>query len=427
MIRRFATILGLFLVCSCEKPPTTDAGKSSPPTTPPTDVEASPPPDAKSADSKSAEAIKPEPAKDCLDRPTATPATLTWNKVGTSKSDLQIFGMENAVAVAAGKRTYIVAAGEELRDDPARRAGLKTPVAWALGRWPDDAWVVTDQGVDPKAEGSAPEPDLFVWQWKGERWERPVRKLINDDPETAMRSFLWRPGEFLTAACNNGKITFDRYSAGDAATPALSFPNDTYFCPRMYHLPGRNELLGADSPDRPQRSSTPRTSRWCATCTEPKIEPFTTRRCGVDPIDGVLVGLQAAHRGDRVAVDVSTSRRVPGGGASTHADEYVLLVDGESQRVDLVPTDGGVDWLSIAPGGDLWVAADDKLLRRRVDGTWADVALPADAKELLQVVALGDDDIWIVSAATSDHGSPRALHRTGAQAAALVLDTGKAK
>lgn len=380
-----------------------------------------------------------------------TSGAVTWHRVGHGER-LRLHGMDGAVVVSAGARTYVVAAGEELRDDPDRRRGLsRGPVIWAAGRWPDDAWLVTDEGTDTAIEGSNPPAKLFVWRWNGARWQRPDRRHISADLDEAPRDLIWRPGAVLWPSLDSGRITLERFGAGGAAPELLlPFASEGHSLARLVPLVGREELLGVGG----GRSTLLQMARWCGTCSEPTVEALPIHLCGAGPINTLDVGIGFAARGDRVAFDIRTGSigaAVPpnctagrakgepgdcrpgdnakgGPGKYTPGHVFVGLVDGASVRFELVPPSGEdpVAALSLSPRGDLWLA-HRQLLRRGTDGAWMTFDLPAGARVVESVVALDDDDIWITSVAGGGWDSPRALDRIGVQSGTFDLDSGKAR
>lgn len=396
-----------------------------PPATPAVEVKAAPGPAKAAPAVVKDEPAKAEPAvvKDCLEPADGLPREdgRTWRLVGTGDG-LDLHGIDGAVVVTAKRGAYVVAAGEELRDDAGRRKGLtKRTVMAAEGRWPDDAWVLSDEGEDTSVAGSQPPSKFFVWRWQGDQWSRPVPEHISEDPQYVQERVLWRAGELLFPTCEGGTMKYVRYSGDEASPPGLTFPKEAIWCPKTFHLPGRGELLGVFTIHDKGREL--RTARWCATCSEPVLAEHPLKRCGTD-IDVVHVGEAMAQRGDRVVLAYSTSDRAEDG-SWRGSEDFVVTLDGDSVRGELLPLqadDMGVATMSLAPGGDLWVGGGKRLLRRAPSGGWTEVAGPPVGERIDRVVALTDDDVWVLV-----DGEPDTLYRSGAQAQALDLDRGAAK
>lgn len=395
------------------------AARAEPPPNPPSTVEA--PPVAVEAPARPG-CVEPLP------RERLTTASVAWRRVGTSRDALAVYGIEGAAVVAAAGRTHVVQTGEVLRETPERRRGLPShPVIWAGGRWPEDAWVVTDEGVDERVPGSAPPNAFFVWRWAGDRWTRPDRRRIHGDAQVVGRELMMAgPARVLLPSCpgdERGVIALENYGTSQEPARPLPFPTRPMLCPRLFFLPGSEEFF---APDDGASEASMRSARWCGKCEAPRREPLELVRCGGTPAPRVTLGLQAAQRGDHLAFVYERSREREGvRGNYVRDDFFVVTLRGAERVAELAPPEGK-DYplsLSLGPDGALWMVTTKGLWRRSSEGVWAAIGLPDDVEAAEQVVALGPGEVWLVSATKS---GARALDRGGAEVEApLDLERGK--
>lgn len=349
---------------------------------------------------------KPEPRPACIGAippERRTEASVAWRRVGATEGELAVYGIEGAAIVAAGERTYVVAAGEPMREDAGRRRGLsREPVIWAGGRWPDDAWAVTDEGVDASVPGSAPPDAFFVWRWAEDRWLRPDRRKIQGEVQELQRALMMSgPGRILLPECSwdeRGVIDLVAYGTSEEPARPLPFVVRPQACPRLFYLPGSEEFF-APNDELSQEKRAMRSSRWCGKCEAPRQSPLELVRCGAGPVGRVTLGLNAAQRGDRLVFVHETSHEREGVRGHYLFDDFIVVtMVGTEVQAELAPPDGK-DYptsLSLAPNGDLWLATSKRLWRRAGDGVWAAIGLPADVTEVEQVVALTAEEVWLV-------------------------------
>ncbi len=415
----FSLIL-LLALSRCAEPAEADrpapATRSEPPPSPPVAAEAPPPGPPRPA------CVEP------LARERLTTASVAWRRVGSSSDALAVYGIEGAAVVAAAGRTHVVQIGEVLREEPQRRRGLPShPVVWAGGRWPEDAWVVTDEGVDESVPGSAPPNKFFVWRWTGDRWARPDRRRIHGDVQEVQRDLVMAgPGRLLLPSCpwdDRGVIELENYGTSEEPARPLPFVVRPMSCPRLFFLPGSEELF---APDDGASETSMRSARWCGKCEAPRQEPLEFVRCGGTKAPRVTLGLQAAQRGDRLTFVYARSHEREGVRGSYVSDDFFLVTtQGAEQVVELAPPEGK-DYpqsLSLGPSGELWMVTVKGLWRRSTEGVWAALRLPDDVESAEQVVALSTDEVWLVS---STKTGGKALDRVGAEAEApLDLQRGR--
>ncbi|MBA3545205.1 MAG: hypothetical protein H0T76_01850 [Nannocystis sp.] len=368
-----------------------------------------------------------EPAKeDCIE-PVAAEAIAsvvrTWELVGTSHARVFLGGIGDVVFVAAGAHLYDGEPGKALAHSTRRAVGLaKKPVVAVFGAWPEDAWLVTLRGAHAEDTGGQ---EFDLWRWQSDRWSRETKKALLGDGMAEV--YRWTEGRVLALDCSaRPRLAFESFGAVGELPPRLSRVGNASFCPEKFFALPAGDVFAIDDLSRANHMMI----HWCPTCGDPAVEEILPLRlCGAPPTVSLgNIQVPIAPREAILSVHAQTPVK-PGEDAFSGA--FLVRREEGSWIGEAVPGGQSVDTIAVGTDGAIWLATDT-LLRRAPQGKWERHGLPPGVTgDIAQVVAVRDDEVWIVVADpvkdTVKDATSWSVYRTGsAQGVALNLDRGTA-
>ena len=360
------------------------------------------------------------PPEDCI-APVAAEAIAsvvrTWELVGTSREKLFLGGIGDVVYVGAGLRLYDGEPGKALVDSTRRAAGLaKKPVVAVFGAWPEDAWLVTLRGIHADDTGGQ---EFDLWRWQTDRWVRETKKALLGDGMAEV--YRWTEGRVLALECSaRPRLAFESFGTAGPLPPRLSRVGNASFCPERFFALPAGDVFAIDDLSRANHMMI----HWCPTCGDPAVEEILPLRlCGAPPTVSMgSIQIPIAPREAILAVHAQTPVK-PGENAFSGA--FLVRREEGAWVGEAVPGGQSVDTIAVGTDGAIWLATDT-LLRRAPKGKWERHGLPPGVTgDIAQVVAVRDDEVWIVAQDAVKDGTSWSVYRTGsAQGVALDLDRG---